>query len=167
MMKRFFVLLPVLMIIGCENLTTDLPKTNVPLYQVPGGYKFSKNTPSVDIYNCLINRGINFDKETPITGTYAITQSATLNGKPYTDTKTRNVLSVSIKHIKLDPEINDHIVIFTFNDNSKLEIHFKWQRQTTNVWQNDKIEGELLITSQIQLASATPPYFAKTSDGVL
>ncbi|AEF85353.1 putative lipoprotein [Treponema primitia ZAS-2] len=145
-MKWLLALLPVLMILGCESLVTDLPKTDIPLYQISGGYKFPENTPTIDIYNCLVGHGLNFGTEISATGTYAITRSSKLNGNLYTDTKTRNVLSVSIKHLELDPDINDHIAIFTFDDNSKLEIHFKWQRQTTNVWQNDKIEGKLTIT---------------------
>jgi hypothetical protein len=144
-MKRLFVLLSILALIGCENLVTELPKTDVSLYQVSDGYKFPKNTPAIDIYNCLVSQGLDFGTEIPVTGTYTITQSATLNGKVYTDKKTKDVSSVRLQYIKLEAEINEHTVFFTQDDNSKLECRFKWQRQTTNVWKNDKLEGELSI----------------------
>ncbi|WP_041611227.1 hypothetical protein [Treponema primitia] len=150
-------------ILSCENLNTDLPNTDILKYQTPTGFEFPVNTETVDIYNCLISAGLNNNSENIITAgsKYEITQSAVLNGINTTDTKTRNIDKIQITYEESGPQIHEYGIILIFDDGStdfysylpqaenKLTLHchfyYKWQRQTTNVWKNDKTTGKLIL----------------------
>jgi hypothetical protein len=72
-----------------------------------------------------------------------------------------SVTFTRIKHVhtSIDPEINIHTVYLDSSDSNIKEIIFKWQRQTTNVWQNDVIEGEITFTFSIKSVQANSSQF--------
>ncbi|GHV91611.1 hypothetical protein AGMMS50268_21140 [Spirochaetia bacterium] len=147
--------------ISCENLNTDLPETNVNTYISGNNVVFPKGTKAIDIYNTIVFLFPNPDQYYSVTnGKFSYTRNpinnSTINesstGLAYiTESRTIN----GIKHIYTvhGPEINEHIVYFdlpastiTLTDTTTptimpadISIFFKWQRQTTNIWQNDEI----------------------------
>jgi hypothetical protein len=172
-MKKYTLLLWVfgILFFSCENLNTDLPSTNIEKYHISGGFLFPKDTTTVDIYNCLLSEDfLNNSERNLSTGSrYSITQNTVLNGTTVSNTHTRNIVKIKITYTEKSPEIHEYIMTLYFDD-GKIDFYsdipsndrpkdqngnftnvlncvFKyiWQRQTTNVWQNDKILGELVI----------------------
>uniref|UniRef100_UPI000A6D068A hypothetical protein n=1 Tax=Treponema endosymbiont of Eucomonympha sp. TaxID=1580831 RepID=UPI000A6D068A len=75
-----------------------------------------------------------------VTGKLEHTVQATLNGvsqEPHTDTK--EIQSAKITYSEYAPQIHEYTVIVRFTDDTEYRLCYKWQRETTNVWQNDKI----------------------------
>jgi hypothetical protein len=160
----FFIWIFSILFFSCENLNTDLPYTDIEKYRISGGFSFPKDTTAIDIYNCLLSEGfLNNSEKNLLTGSqYSIIQNAILNGVNVSNSRTRNITEIKITYTKTEPEIHEYILTLYFDDGStdfysnltpqtKPETHlncvynYTWQRQTTNVWKNDKILGELII----------------------
>ncbi|WP_062328670.1 hypothetical protein [Treponema endosymbiont of Eucomonympha sp.] len=129
---------------ACEHLNTALPETDYTLYYVGGDkFIFRKDTPAIDIYNCLVYAGypVNSSPQ-PATGTFEHTEQATLNGKLLSDTVSKDIQFAKLTYSEYAPQIHEYAVICYFDDDAvptKYRLCYKWQRETTNVWQNDKI----------------------------
>jgi hypothetical protein len=160
----FFIWVLSILFFSCENLNTDLPLTDIEKYRISGGFSFPKDTTAVDIYNCLVSEGFlnNSEKNLLTSSLYTITQNAILNGINVSNTHTRNIAKIKITYTEKGNETHEYIITLYFDDGSidfysditqvtSPETHLNcvysyiWQRQTTNVWQNDKIFGELII----------------------
>jgi hypothetical protein len=165
-MKKYtlFIWIFGILVFSCENLNTDLPYTNIEKYRISGGFLFPKDTNTVDIYNCLLVEGfLNNSEKDLLTGSqYSIIQNAILNGVNVSNTHTRNIAKIKITYTEKESEIHEYILTLFFDDGStdfysnlssqtNPETHlncvfnYTWQRQTTNIWKNDKTLGELII----------------------
>ncbi len=171
MKRNIFILicLTCLLTLSCENLVTTLPETDISQYKTVTGFTFPAKTKIVDVYNCLTTIGITNNEVRDITGNAVLRSSVILNDfHEYTDTQTRTVKRISVTYSEKEPEIHTYTITFYFDysgtlssdfnyeknktlpDNQKkmrnAEFIFKWQRQTTNMWQNDRIPYEITIT---------------------
>ena len=167
-MGKFSLIIGLVFVLSaCEDLVTDLPNTNIGNYRYGSNeFKFPKGTATIDIYNCLMDVNFLNNSDRTVSGsTYEITQEIILMGVKHTEQKKRNINKIKISYTETEPQIHEYIITLYFDDGStdfyndidqsgipekdKLHyycnLHFKWQRQTTNVWENDKILGELII----------------------
>jgi len=131
MKKLFFIPGIVCLLLACEELDTDLPETDINLYLTEeGAVTFPQGTRAADIYNTLV---------------------AIFPDNEYHDVYNGEWQSVSftkIRHARSQHEsgVNTHKVYFYFSEENIKELVYKWQRQTSNVWRNDSIEGEIRFT---------------------
>ena len=164
-MGKFSLIIGLVFVLSaCEDLVMDLPNTNIGNYRYGSNeFKFPKGTATIDIYNCLMDVNFSNNSDRTVSGsTYEITQEITLMGVKHTEQKKRNINKIKISYSETEPEIHEYILTLYFDDGStdfysnltpqtKPETHlncvynYTWQRQTTNVWKNDKILGELII----------------------
>jgi hypothetical protein len=147
--KSVILFFCVSLVCACEHLYTILPETDIDSYRTDSGFSFPPGTSALDIYNCLSsveNKDITVTPEgyscsLHVAGTLKHTVQATLNGvlqePPSTDTK--DIQSVKLTYSEYAPQIHESAVIVHFKDNTEYRLCYKWQRETTNVWQNDKI----------------------------
>jgi hypothetical protein len=143
-MKRLLLIAGIaFLLFSCQNLTTDLPKTDTNKYVNGNTVTFPKGTKSIDIYNTVVSI-FPENEYHEITGDWKYIKTDT--GKDGLITQTwQSVSFTKIKHthsIK-SPEINTHTVFLYSSETSIKEIVFEWQRQTTNIWKNDAIEGDI------------------------
>jgi hypothetical protein len=145
---------------SCENLVTDLPTTDIDQFvdkPSVGTVTFPKGTKAIDIYNTVVSLYPDNEWHDVTKGSWKYVKSTTIIMTSDGPTTTEAYGSVSFSrirytHTSADPEINIHTIYldstyptdypFPHDTNIK-EIIFKWQRQTTNIWQNDVVEGEL------------------------
>jgi hypothetical protein len=145
---------------SCENLVTDLPTTNTNQFidkPKQGMITFPKGTKAIDIYNTVVALYPDNEWQDVTNGSWEYVKSTTTIMTPDGPVTTEAYGNVSFSkirhsHTSTDPEINIHTVYldstypadypFSHSTNTR-EIIFKWQRQTTNIWQNDAIEGEI------------------------
>lgn len=146
-MKRCFLLgvIAIMAFVACENLVTDLPETDVTQYISGNVVTFPKGTKAIDIYNSIVSLYNGNEYHDVQNASWKYIKTTTSNG--LTNQAWEPVVFSKIKHthIKSD-EINTHTVYLWTNDSSVKEIVFKWQRQTTNIWQNDIIDGDIVFT---------------------
>jgi hypothetical protein len=149
-MKKIAVCLVLFSLLcSCENLVTDLPTTTIDQFidkPTSGTVTFPKDTKAIDIYNTVVSLYSDNEWHSVTSASWKYIKTVNSNGlvnqswEPVTFTKIRHT------HTLTDPEINTHTVYLYSNDSNIKEIVFKWQRQTTNVWQNDAIEGDVVFT---------------------
>jgi hypothetical protein len=146
-MKRCFLLpvIAVMAFVACENLTTDLPETDVTQYISGNTVTFPKGTKAIDIYNSVTSLYNDNDYHDVQNANWKYIKTTASNG--LTNQTWESIGFSKIKHtyIKSD-EINTHTVYLWASDSNVKKLVFKWQRQTTNIWQNDTIEGDIVFT---------------------
>jgi hypothetical protein len=147
-MKQYFSLLPpvifaVLLFAGCENLVTDLPETDVNQYISGNTVAFPKGTKAIDVYNTVASLYNDNEYHDVTNGNWKYIKTTNANG--LINQTWESVIFTKIKHTHTNREaaINTHTVYLYSSDTSVKEIIFEWQRQTTNVWKNDAIEGDI------------------------
>ncbi|GMO40119.1 MAG: hypothetical protein Pg6C_00840 [Treponemataceae bacterium] len=153
MKKAFFfagvMISAVLSVCGCDNLVTDLPATDTNQYIAGYVVTFPKDTKAIDIYNTVVSLYNDNEWHTVTAGSWRyikITESADI---PPLISRTWDTVSFTkIKHTSAssDPEVHTHTVHLWTSDSEIKQIVFQWQRQTTNVWQNEAIEGDITFT---------------------
>jgi hypothetical protein len=146
-MKRLvltgFAVIFMLVFAGCENLVTDLPKTDTASYIVGNTVTFQKGTKAIDVYNTVVHLYPDNEYHIIDNGSWEYIK---------TDNSKESVPFTKIKHThtKRDSDINTHTVYLS-SDTSVKELVFEWQRQTTNVWRNDPIQGDITFTLSCNL----------------
>lgn len=152
MRKILFLILISLIFVGCQLDTADdidsFPKADYSHIIQDDQYIIPVNTPALTIFNCFYNEfGYG---EFDINGQYSHTESATLNGKLYSDTITKTINKMKIYHVK-DVEskgetISSFYVLFFTTDNTVFEFRYQWQYSNTNAWKNNKSDGLIIIS---------------------
>jgi hypothetical protein len=151
-----------LTLVACENLVTDLPETDITQYILGNTVAFPKGTKAVDVYNtiaylCPDNEYYNVngraeywkDLVSPI-----LTGDTNSNG---TEDEGENLELITreliveqfskVKHTHIsNGDVHIHTVFLWASDIKERKIVFKWQRQTTNVWQNDVLLEDIVFT---------------------
>jgi hypothetical protein len=149
-MRRCFLLLPLIFVAMaltfCENLVTNLPETDESQYISGNAVSFSKGTKAIDIYNTVVHLYSDNEYHAVTGGTWKYIKTTNAGG--LINQTWESVTFTKIKHIHTSngPEVNTHTVYLYSSDTSIKEIIFEWQRQTTNVWKNEAIEGEITFT---------------------
>lgn len=143
----FFICFSCLFFLGCEtgDSPNSLPYVETEKFKTETGFIFPLATSALEIYKTLSNY---YGEETTISisGTYAHTETATLNGQLYTNTKTKNI--VKIKLYKTDTEASHSFhADFIFDDNSSLKFYYQWQYHNTNAWNNNKSDGIIKLAN--------------------
>jgi lipoprotein len=105
-------------------------------------YSFPKDTTALELYNCFIR--FHSEGTYTVTGTYKRTETATLNGNLYTDTITKNIVTVKIYKSKTEISNLFHVDFITDN-NETISNYYEWQHHRDNVWHNNKIDGDIVI----------------------
>jgi len=144
-LSSVFIITFILLIFSCENLVTGLPKTDTSRYITENTVAFPRGTKAIDIYNTIVS--LYPDNEYhDVTGTWNYIKTTSSDG--LTSQTWVSVAFTRIKHTHIvrDSEINTHTVYLYSNDTSIKQIVFEWQRQTTNVWKNDQVEGDIAFT---------------------
>jgi hypothetical protein len=134
---------------SCENLVTDLPTTNTNQFidkPTQGMVTFPKGTKAIDIYNTVVALYPDNGWHDVTNGSRKYIKTTYPNGLVNQSWESITFTKIKHVHTSTDPEINIHTVYLYSSDSDIKEIIFKWQRQTTNVWQNDMIEGEITFT---------------------
>jgi hypothetical protein len=154
-MKKIAVCLILFFLLcSCENLVTDLPMTTVGQFidkPTLGTVTFPKGTKAIDIYNTVASLYSDNEWHDVTSASWKYVESTTtmMTSKGPVTTESYgsvNFSRIRYAHTSTDPEINIHTVYLSSDDSNTREIVFKWQRQTTNVWQNDAIEGVIVFT---------------------
>ncbi len=143
-MKKLIVILVVAFsLISCENLVTDLPSTDTSKYINGNTVTFPKGTKAIDVYNTVVS--LYSDNEYhDVTGNWKYVKTVTDNDGLVTQTwESVSFTKIKHTHTMKEPEINTHTVYLYTDDANIKEIVFQWQRQTTNVWQNDPMQGDI------------------------
>lgn len=105
-------------------------------------YSFPKDTTALELYNCFIR--FYSEGTYTITGTYKRTETAKLNGTVYTNTITKNIVTVKIYKSKTEISNLFHVDFITDN-NETMSNYYEWQHKRNNVWHNNKIDGDIII----------------------
>jgi hypothetical protein len=147
-MKRgFFITIFVMAFAGCENLVTDLPQTDTTQYITGGTVTFPKGTRAVDVYNTVVYLYPDNEYHTVTNGSWKYIKTTNANG--LTNQTWESVAFTKIKHAHTTkaPDINTHAVYLYSSETNIKVLVFEWQRQTTNIWQNDAIQGDITFQS--------------------
>lgn len=152
-MKKLIILFfTVFVLAGCDftatDVNTDIPETDYSKFFTDGEDKctFPKGTKAVDIYNCLVYKGITETES--ISGTYSflLTEEESTDN---TQNTTKTIASVEVRTETDNPEIHRYYVTFFFEnsdgneDITNIQFLYVWQRQTTNVWNNTSADGQI------------------------
>lgn len=143
----YLLLFLCLFFFGCDNgdSSDSLPYVETEKFKTEAGFNFPVDTSALEIYKTL-SEYYGEEKTVLINGTYSHTETATLNGQLYTNTKTKNISSIRI--YKTNTEISHSFHIdFIFDDNSSLEFYYQWQYHNDNVWHNNKSDGIITLTN--------------------
>ena len=105
-------------------------------------YSFPKDTTALELYNCFIR--FYSEGTYTVTGTYTHTETVTLNGNLYTDTITKNIVTVKIYKSKTEISNLFHVDFIT-DTNETISNYYEWQHHRDNVWHNNKIDGDIVI----------------------
>jgi hypothetical protein len=146
-MKKIFTSIALaFLFFSCDDLITDLPKTDTNKYINGNTVIFPKGTKSIDIYNTIVS--IFPDNEYhEVTGEWKYIKTDTDNDGLITQTwQSVSFIRINHTHTIKSPEINTHTVRLYSSETSIKEIVFEWQRQTTNIWKNESIGGDITFT---------------------
>jgi len=140
----FFTLIFWLLFFSCENLVTDLPSTKTADYISGDTVVFPRGTKAIDVYNTVVSIFTAENEYHVITnGSWKRIKTTTVDGLPRQEWETVTFNKIKHTHSIREPEINTHTVYLYDNDLLTKEVVFEWQRQTTNVWKNESIEGDI------------------------
>jgi hypothetical protein len=145
-MKRFaLVIVSMFGFLGCENIITDLPETDVSQYISGNTVTFPRGTKAIDIYNTVVYLYADNEYHAVTNGNWKYIKTTTVNG--LTNQTWESVAFSKIKHNHTkSSDVNTHTVYLYTDDANEKTFIFKWQRQTINVWKNDIIEGDITFT---------------------
>lgn len=142
-----FITFACLFLFSCDDgdSANSLPNVETEKFKTETGFDFPINTSALEIYKTL-SEYYGEEKTISVNGTYSHTETATLNGQLYTDTKTKNISSIKI--YKTNTEISHSFhTDFIFDDDSSLEFYYQWQYHNDNVWHNNKSDGIITLTN--------------------
>lgn len=150
-MKRFlFLILVLFLFVGCNLFSNnpDDPNTFLEVdyssFVKSNSYVFPPKTDSVSIFNCMYSEYGYGDFN--ITGVYSHTETATLNGKEYSDTITKNIIEMKIfSKINNNPTTSDFCVEFITDNGENLRFLYRWQFKKNGYWNNDILDGTITI----------------------
>ena len=117
-------------------------KVDISRFMQTGKYVFPKGTSALELYNTFISQ--HTEGEYTVNGTYKRTESAVLLGETKTVTKTETIKTVKVYRSKTDVSNRFHVDFIT-NENKVLANYYEWQHHRSNVWHNNKIDGEITI----------------------
>lgn len=147
-MKRFIIALlcvTSVLFLSCDTIDSpnSLPYVETEKFKTETGFIFPEETTALEFYKTLEKKY--GQGRHSVTGTYIHTESAVLNGKTYSDTITKDIKSINI--YKSDTEISHLFHIdFLFENGTCLKFYYQWQYHNTNVWHNNKSDGEITIS---------------------
>ena len=153
-MKKILLLLFVAgLFFGCKfNEVPDdiysFPLVNYSFMKNEAGFMIPENTTALQIFNCFYNE---FGYGTfEINGIYSHTEVSTLNGNTYSDTINKNLIRLEVYNEINSNTPKEHISSFGvrfFTDKSEIiNFTYQWQYHNTNVWNNNKLDGKIVIT---------------------
>ena len=120
----------------------SFPKVDVTQFIKSGEYVFPKGTSALQLYNAFIYQSA--EGEYSVTGMYRRTETALLLGKKHTETISKVITKVKIYRSKTEISNRFH-VDFVTDKNEVLANYYSWQRHRSNVWHNNKIDGDIVI----------------------
>jgi hypothetical protein len=123
-----------------------LPITDTTKYISGKTAIFPKGTKAIDLYNSVVSLYNDNAYQDVQKATWKYIKTTTSNGLTTQIWESVAFSKIKHTHIKSDSEVNTHTVYLLASDTSVKEIVFQWQRQTTNVWRNDTIEGDITFT---------------------
>jgi len=147
-MKKLLLAIGIVcLFMGCDNLTTDLPNTDTSIYITGNAVTFPKGTKAVDIYNTVLSIYPDNEYHDITNGEWKYIKTDKDKDGLVTQTW-QSVTFTKIKHThsKHESGVNTHKVYLYTSDINIKEIIYEWQRQTTNVWKNDILEGDTTFT---------------------
>jgi len=143
-MKNLFLSLSVVLIlISCENLTTDLPTTNTDNYISGDTVTFPRGTKAIDIYNTTVSIFTENEYHDITNGGWKRIKTTVVDDLPIQEWEIVNFNKIRHTHLKHESGVNTHTVYLYLDDTLSKQIVFEWQRQTTNIWKNEAIEGDI------------------------
>ena len=143
-MKRkilLFVLLLSSIVLAACKLDDGDDRDSFKQFVQGSNYVFPKGTTALELYNTFFAQGKAGDYT--VTGTYKRTESAVLLGETKTVTKTETIKAVKIYRSRTEISNRFHVDFIT-NDRV-LANYYSWQHHRSNVWHNNKIDGEITI----------------------
>lgn len=146
MKKIVSVFIFICLLFSCSDggdAADSLPSVKTSDFRTDGGYTFPVQTSALQMYATLSE---DYEiGEYVINATYTKTENAVLNGKPYSDTITKQITKMKI--YKSDTEAS-HLfhVDFICADESVIAFYYQWQYSNTNAWHNNKSDGEIKIS---------------------
>lgn len=123
----------------------SLPPTDCSVFHKNNQLVFPEGTSALELYNCLVSEmGVG---EHSINGIYTYTESAVLNGVNHSETVKKNINAVKIYKSNTEASNLFHVDFITddADTNKKLQFYYQWQHCNTNVWNNNKSDGEIII----------------------
>lgn len=133
---------------GCNSsydgdARNSIPYTDSSSFVSTSKISFPKNTDALHIYNCLLEK---FGEGNHlVTAVYSRTETVTLNGTSYSNTITKNIVSIKI-YKERTPASNKFIVDFVTDTSNILRYFYQWQYHNTNAWNNNKTDGTIIIS---------------------
>jgi hypothetical protein len=146
MKKLTAVFIASFIILSCENLVTDLPKTDTSRFISGNTVTFPKGTKAIDAYNTVVSVYNDNEYHDVANGSWKYIKTTNAGGLTNQVWESVSFSKIKHTHTTKDPEINTHTVYLWTSDTNVKEIVFEWQRQTTNIWKNDAIEGDIVFT---------------------
>jgi hypothetical protein len=146
-MRRTFILLFLAFVLfSCKNLVTDLPITETTNYIFGNTVTFPRGTKAIDIYNTVVSIYGDNEYNDITDGIWKRIKITTVDGLPRQEWEMITFNKIRHTHSKHESGVNTYTV-YLYEDNvCTKEIVFEWQRQTTNVWKNEVIEGDVTFT---------------------
>jgi hypothetical protein len=140
------MVLPLFLIVfSCENPITNLPETDIHQYISGNIISFPKGTKAIDIYNTV--KSLYPDNEYhDVIGNWKYIKTANSDDLINQTWETVSFTKIKHTHITHESGVNTHTVYLYSNDSSIKNIIFEWQRQTTNIWKNNILEGDVTFT---------------------
>jgi len=147
-MKRLLLTIGIVCLLGaCENLTTDLPKTDTNAYITGNIVTFPKGTKAIDIYNTVSTIFPDNEYHNIVNGEWKYIKTEKDSDGLITQSWQSDVFTkIKHTHSKHESGVNTHKVYLYTSKTNIRELVFEWQRQTTNVWKNDVTEGDITFT---------------------
>jgi hypothetical protein len=147
MKKLVVVLVVVLSVFSCENPVADLHSTDTSKYINGNTVTFPKGTRTVDIYNTIVSLWTDNEYHDVTNGSWKYIETSTGNDGLITQTwKPVSFTKIKHTHTFHENDVNTHTVYLYSDDRNIREIVFQWQRQTTNIWKNEPIQGDIAFT---------------------
>ena len=146
MKKSVFILLTVCFILSCEDLISDLPKTDVNNFISGNTVIFPKDTKAIDIYNTVVFLYPDTEMHNVTNASWKRIKTITVDDLPRQEWETVTFNKIRHTHSKHESGVNTHTVYLYEDDVCTKEIVFEWQRQTTNIWKNEVIKGDITFT---------------------
>lgn len=147
MRKIVLVLLAALMLGGCSDNGDDkdsLPYTDTTVFEKNGGFYFPEKTSALELFSALYKK---YGEGTfNISGLYIKTETAVLNGNEYKDVQRKEITELNIYKSESEAHSHQFHADLSCSDGTKLNFCYAWQYHNYNVWNNNKSDGEIIIT---------------------